>query len=82
MRLLDVICAGDTLLAFLRSVFRGMMVRMKKKHLRGWKPPRLVCPVTKVYLAPVQLDMFEKNWFYHNGRFYVVSEKEDVEASQ
>lgn len=60
---------------------------MKKLHLRGWKPPRIrtVCPSLaerRVRQKPVQLDMFEGNWFYHEKRLlYVVSSQENDSPS-
>jgi hypothetical protein len=86
MRLLDVICAGDTL-SGLQEVGRGcLMGLMKKSHLRGWKTPRCVCPnhERRVRQTPVQLDLFGYgDYFYHEGRMlYVVSQKEDVSSCE
>jgi hypothetical protein len=59
------------------------MVLMKKKRLRGWKPPRLCCSFeSRVRQKPVQMDLFEKDWVYYEGRFYVVPKKEDVASCE
>jgi hypothetical protein len=65
----------------------GCIVGLMKKHLKGWKTPKLrtCCPKHAerwVRQKPVQLDLFGYgDYFYHEGRMlYVVQEKEDGQA--
>jgi len=54
-------------------------------HLKGWKTPRISCS-QKPLVRATQLDMFEQQFFYHEGRFYYVrplqEETQDVSSTQ
>lgn len=60
---------------------------MKKLFMRGVKPRKLrtVCPCQsgcRVRQKPVQMDLFEGNWFYHERKLLYVSQTEDVSARE
>lgn len=54
-----------------------------KTRLKGWKTPRICSSMLerRVRQKPVQLDLFAKDFYYHEGRMlYVVQETQDGET--
>lgn len=54
---------------------------MKKKRLVGFRARKLGM-IDRVVRVPEQLDLFQGDWFFHEGKLLYVSQKANVASSE